>query len=202
MLSKTTVIFGLSVGVLTGAGCVGTSADRSSNGVYRTISVDPRRDTEAAKGANRAGLEHLAKGETEQAADAFGRALTADVEFGPAHNNLGKVYYQQRDWYKAAWEFEYARKLLPKRAEPSNNLGLVLEETGSLDRAVDHYREAVGFDPDVIQYRANLVRALIRRGDRTEEVRSLLRQLLEKDTRPDWLIWARQQQAGISDRSE
>jgi hypothetical protein len=38
----------------------------------------------------------------------------------------------------------------------------------------------------------------VRRGDRTDEVRALLAQLLREDTRPEWRAWAKQQQAGLS----
>ena len=179
------------------SGCGTASIRDVPQAPYRTVAAEPGRDTEAARRANQVGLAHLAKGEVDQAAEAFRQALTADVEFGPAHNNLGKVYYRQTDWYRAAWEFEYASKLLPRHAEPRNNLALVLERAGQLDRAVECYREAAGLDPDNIQYRANLVRALIRRGDRTDEVRTLLGQLLETDARPEWRAWARQQQIRI-----
>ena len=182
-----------------GGGCWNQSSGTPSGHTYRTVTAEPLRDTEAAKRHNEAGLRLLADGQLDQAAEAFSRALTADVEYGPAHNNLGKVYYRKKDWYKAAWEFEYAGKVLPKHAEPRNNLGMVLEEAGELDRAVDQYRQAVGLDGDNIEYRANLVRALVRRGDRTPEVRSLLQQVLKQDSRPEWRSWARLQQARLGD---
>jgi len=177
----------------TGAGCAGLSAGMASGPRYRTVSVPPGRDPEAARRANEAGLNHLARGELDPAVDDFRRALTADVSFGPAHNNLGRAYYKQGDWYQAAWEFEYAAKLLPRHAQPRNNLGLVLEEAGELDRAVACYRDAIALDGENIEYRANLTRALIRRGDRTDEVRTLLGQLVERDPRPEWHRWAQQQ---------
>lgn len=176
------------------SGCQGLSSEHTSGPRYRTISTEPLRDTEAAKQANEKGLGYLQGGNLDQAAKAFEEALTADVKFGPAHNNLGKVYYRQNDLYKAAWEFEYARDLLPKHPEPRNNLGLVLEKAGELDRAVKHYREAVALAPETIEYRANLCRALIRQGERTPEVRKLLEAILAEDNRPEWLIWARKQQ--------
>lgn len=185
--------------LITFGGCAAQSTVKA-DGRYRTVGNEPRRDTDAARRANEAGLEHLAEGRLDAAADDFNRALTADVEFGPAHNNLGKVYFQNRDWYRAAWEFEYAARLLPEHAEPHNNLGLVLEKTGQLDRAVDEYRQAVAFEPQRIEYVGNLARALVRRGDATDEVRQLLATLLERDTRPEWVNWAKQQQIRLGDR--
>jgi Flp pilus assembly protein TadD len=183
-------------GVLLAAGGCASSPWRSSGeGSYQTVTPEPRRDTDAARHDDEVGLDLLAQGKLDEAAEAFGRALTADVEYGPAHNNLGKVYYRQNDLYKAAWEFEYAKKLMPRRAEPRNNLGLVLEQAGELDRAVEEFGQAVALGAGNIEYRANLARVLVRRGDRTEEVRSLLRQVIKQDTRSEWVVWARQQLA-------
>ncbi|MFW5682977.1 MAG: tetratricopeptide repeat protein [Phycisphaeraceae bacterium] len=173
--------------------CQQSPHDVETTNNYRTIRAEPLRNTDAARRAHEQGLEHLDQQNLELAQQAFERALTADVEYGPAHNSLGKVFYQQQDWYRAAWEFEYAKKLMPRRAEPRNNLALVLEQAGEFDRAIDLYREAVGLAPDNIRYRANLARALIRRGDRSREVRVLLEAILEQDTRPQWLTWASRQ---------
>ena len=170
--------------------------ERSATGQYRTITVDPQRNTDEAKRLNQVGLDCLAKDQLDPAADAFTAALSADAEFGPAHNNLGKVYYQRKDWYKAAWEFEYALKFLPRHAEPRNNLGLVLEQTGQLDQAVEHYRQAVALSSD-LQYRANLARVLVRRGERTDETRDLLQQVADQDPRPPWRDWARKALASL-----
>ncbi len=190
--------------LLAGAGCANVSTGPASGGTYRTVRAEPGHDTDAAKRHNEAGLEHLGRNELDQAADAFQRALTADADFGPAHNNLGKVYFLQKEWYKAAWEFESARRLMPQNAEPCNNLGLVLERAAELgrpaelDRAIDHYREALDLDPSNVHYRANLARAFVRRGDRTDEVRTLLEQVMEQDDRPEWRAWAALQHAKVT----
>ncbi|MEX2672298.1 MAG: tetratricopeptide repeat protein [Phycisphaeraceae bacterium] len=178
---------------LSAAGCVGDGPAYDRADAYRTVDTAPRRNTDVAKRENQTGVKHLEAGDLGKAADAFNHALTADVAFGPAHNNLGKIYHHREDWYRAAWEFEYAAKLMPEHGGPHNNLGLVLEQVGSLDRAVAAYEQAVALDPENLAYAANLARALIRRGDRTEQTRALLQRLLEQETRPQWVRWARQQ---------
>jgi Tfp pilus assembly protein PilF len=175
-------------------GCA-SSQQRRDERNYRTVQAEPGRNTEAARRINQQGLEHLKQERLDEAAKHFHDALAEDVEFGPAHNNLGKVYYQQKKWYKAAWEFEYARKLMPKRAEPYNNLAMVLEHGGELDRAIKQYKKAVGLAPRNMTYLGNLARAMIKRGDRTPQVRRYLQRLLEHDTRPKWLTWAQRQLA-------
>jgi len=190
----------------------------TEQGNYRTIRTQPLRDTEAAKRHHERGLKYLEKDETEKAIEAFEDALTADIEYGPSHNNLGRIFFMQKRWDAAAWEFEYARKLMPKRPEPRNNLGLVLEEAGELNQAVEHfraaaglapdlgmvyerlgeldkavesYRRAVTMEPDQIIYRGHLARAMVHRGDRTRELLVLLEQIVEQDHRPDWIRFAR-----------
>ncbi|WP_428388011.1 tetratricopeptide repeat protein [Mucisphaera sp.] len=171
-------------------GCATSSESGPETTTYRTVRTSPDRDTEAARRHHEKGLEALAEGDLEKARSAFERALEADVAFGPAHNNLGKVLYQQKDFYQAAWEFEYARALMPNRSEPLNNLGLVLEKSGELDRAVESYRAALFIDSENLQTVGNLARALYQRGDRGEELVLLLERLLAEDQRADWKVWA------------
>lgn len=183
--------------MLTGCNKTKTTASRN----YRTISVDPTRDTEAARRLHAQGLAYLDADELDKAQQAFTDSLTADPQFGPSHNNLGLVYYKNRDYYRAAHEFDLAIGLLPGSAEPHNNLGLALEQSnqaGRLDDAIAEYRQAVSMEPENMQYAGNLARALIRRGDRTDETRALLEKLIAKDTRADWLIWAKQTLAGFA----
>lgn len=160
---------------------------------YRTINTSPLRDTEAARKANAKGLTHLDNGELYQAEEAFKRAVEADVDFGPAHNNLGKIYYLKRRFYLAAHEFDDAIKLMPNHAAPHNNLGLTLLEAGKLDDAAESMRKAVSLDPLKIDYQANLARVLVQRGDVSDEVITLLRVIASSDERVQWRVWASQQ---------
>lgn len=160
---------------------------------YRTINTSPLRNTEAARRDNTLGLEHMDKGELYQAEMAFKRAIESDVSFGPAHNNLGKIYFLKRSFYLAAHEFDDAIKLMPSHAGPHNNLGLTLIEANKLDDAIESLRKATSLDPHTIDYQANLARALIQRGDRSEEVITLLRAIATRDERVQWRVWASHQ---------
>lgn len=178
-------------------GCADSARSTNGTGTYRTITTEPRRDTDTARKHNQRGLEALAEDDLEEAVEAFSRALSADVEFGPAHNNLGKVYFKQNNWYKAAWEFEYAAELMPRQPEPRHNLGLVLEQVGELDRAVEQYRQAVTLAPEEPIYQAHLIRAMIRRGDQTRQVRHLLEQLDQEALSAEWRDWVIHQRARL-----
>lgn len=56
------------------------------------------------------------------------RALTADLNHSPAHNNLGVVDLGQQKLYKAASEAEWAKKLIPGHPDLRVNLGLLMED--------------------------------------------------------------------------
>jgi len=178
----------LSVALVLLAGCASWFGGRSSK--YETISGDPMHDTQAARRANEAALRHWTNGELGKAEAKFKKALAADVAFGPAHNNLGKLYFELGNLYLAAWEFEYATKLMPDRPEPHSNLGLVLEAVGRLDEAIANYETAYRLAPTNPQFVGNLARARLRMSESDPTVRPLLGELLLVETRPEWRHWA------------
>lgn len=170
----------------------------TDDGPDRIIRTEVVRDTKAARQANERGVVLLEEAEYAEAAAQFRKAIEEDSHYGAAHNNLGRAYFLQSKhdsknlWYEAAHSFGRARDLMPRNPEPYNNLGLVYEEDGKLDRAVDFYRQAVDAAPRDTRFIGNLARALVRRGDRTDEVAELLDYLLANDKRPEWLVWAQQ----------
>jgi len=199
MLRRSLLLLSLTGLSLLGSGCANPDAGSDAQPRYRTVRAEPGRDTRKAREANQRGIEHLEADELRKAEETFRDALTADVEFGPAHNNLGKVHHKRGDYYRAAREFDAARRLMPEHPAPYNNLGLVVQRDAQLDRAVQYFRKAVEHAPDNIRYKANLAAALVRRGDQTKEVRRLLRQIVDQDERPEWLMWAKRQLAGMKD---
>ena len=123
------------------------------------------------------------KGDYDAAEAALKAVLTADVMFGPAHNNLGKVYFHKGELYLAAREFDYAMKLMPNQPEPANNLGLVFETRGRLDDAVSAYGKAAALEPDNVQIMGNWARARVarvRRGERDPDLVALLNKLVAR----------------------
>jgi len=134
----------------------------------------------------------------DQAEEQLKKALVADPLYGPAHNDLGLIYFHREDLYNAAWEFENAAKLMPQQAAPVNNLGLVLEKGDKLAEAEKSYSSAVELDPDNTEYAGNYARARIRLGERDDTTRKLLELVILKDRRPEWVTWAREQASRIA----
>ena len=151
----------------------------------------PAPDAALARQENDVAYRLIRQGKYSEAESHLRRAIQADLTFGPAHNNLGLVYFHQKRFYDAAWEFDYAIKLMPYQPDARNNLGLVFEETGKYGEAIDAYERARRMAPDNPEYTGNLARTRVRRGDRDEETRKLLEELTFKDSRPDWRGWAR-----------
>ncbi len=170
-------------------GCAKLRTGKTVN--YRTVVESGSHDTETAEKRHNRAMDLLCDCDVCGAEQLLHKALLADVSFGPAHNTLGKVYFDQEKFYLAAWEFEYANRLMPNRGEPLNNLGLVYEAVGQTDKAITYYEQARVTAPDSPEYLGNYVRARIRRGDRTIDLRPLLESLVLIEDRREWADWAR-----------
>lgn len=177
--------------IMTVSGCARIHGPKQIN--YRTVEERPHGDSVTARKKHQRALKWMNACHYVKAEQCLQEALIADVSFGPAHNSLGKLYFDQKKFYLAAWEFEHAMKTMPGRSEPVNNLGLVFESVGQLDKAIANYQQAVEMAPTNAQYLGNLLRARIQRGDRTSDLRGQLDQLIFLDERTDWVDWAKGQ---------
>jgi tetratricopeptide (TPR) repeat protein len=175
-------------------GCARWSSPQGGN--YVTVDAGSTEATQKARKIYRAcrkEMEKHARGEKCDLADIEKRlrdTLSADVRFGPAHHSLGIVYTWQKKLYLAAWEFEYAARLMPDRFEPLNNLGLVYESVGKYDQAKSYYLQAREKSPDNADIIGNLARASFRSGQSVDEMRPLLEDVLAGDSRAEWRQWA------------
>ena len=162
---------------------------------YTTMSEHIQQQTDRAKELNLKAVGLVEDNDYQRAEAVLKDALSYDVTYGPAHNNLGKVYFHQQKYYLAAWEFEHASRLMPHQPEPRNNLGLVFENVGRIDDAVSWFEKALEIEPDNPLLIGNLARAKLERGDKDEQVHQLLSDLVLRDTRPEWVAWSREQLA-------
>lgn len=162
---------------------------------YQTVVADVAQQAEQVRQLNTRALHAIEQKDWDKAERLLKQALAIDVMFGPAHNNLGRVYFARHQLYLAAWEFEYAAKLMPHHAEPLNNLGLIHETIGRFDQAMDSYSQALAKQPNHPQVLGNLVRCRIRAGLKDDHTRHLLDQLVLHETREDWRRWAQKQHA-------
>lgn len=164
-----------------------TVAKRS---VYSTVPDEPNDDAERAKKLNSEGLAKLAHGKLDAAESLFRDALAADVDYAPAHNNLGQIYLRRRQLYLAAWEFEFASNLMPERPECLVNLGLVYETANRLLDARGAYEAALSIAPGDVEALSNLARVSVKLDDDPGRIHFLLGEVVMRDSRPVWRKWA------------
>ncbi|MBX3322441.1 MAG: tetratricopeptide repeat protein [Phycisphaeraceae bacterium] len=117
-------------------------------------------------------------------------ALTADLYYGPAHNNLGIVYLSRGMLYEAASEFEWARKLMPGHPDPRMNLALTLERAGRTDEALAAYDTALAVFPGHIQSAQALARLQLRTGRTDDRTPALLDDIALRGESDTWRQWA------------
>ncbi len=144
---------------------------------------------------NQQGIHFVQNNQLGKAEFKFEEAIRVDKQFGPAHNNLGLVFYHQHDFFEAGRAFEAAHEHMPDSPEPLNNLGLLMETVARPDDAIDYYQQAHEMDPTCAEYLGNLLRARIRMQQIDEELLSQLHSLLLYERRIEWQDWAREQLA-------
>ena len=119
---------------------VGLGSCRSpASGPYSPPTGGPRQTAEAEVLTKQAA--EIIETDPERAEQLLREALTHDLFFGPAHNNLGVLHLKRGKLYEAAGEFEWARKLMPGHPDPRVNLALTLERAGTIGRG---HRELLG----------------------------------------------------------
>jgi len=118
-------------------------------------------------------------------------ALTADIYYGPAHNNLGVLYLEQGKLFEAANEFEWARKLMPGAPDPRMNLALTLEVAGKLEEAVGEYETALGASPEHVPTMQAMAKLLLQRDRNDVRLPDLFNGIAMRGDTEDWRNWAR-----------
>ena len=180
----------LSAAMLISISC--TSSDTPATGRLVKIDAERTRDTNRARLLNQKAADMIVRSDYDGAEKLLKQSLSADAEFGPAQNNLGVVYYNQSKPYPAAQQFLLAAALLPHDPQPRNGLGLVFESSGRFDDAIIYYDRARALAPGDIEYLANSARARVRRGDQTDELRTMLATVATSDLGGSWNRWARE----------
>lgn len=129
-----------------------------------TASIGPRRGLLHAKTAVDWYERGLALEDTapDQAIVAYRRALLSRPNLADAHNNLGRLLHDRGELALA--ESHYKLALTCDREGRSVvglywfNLGVVVEDRGRIDDALEAYQQALAFDPTQVDAHFNLAR--------------------------------------------
>jgi Tfp pilus assembly protein PilF len=147
------------------------------------------RDTHQAEQLNREAAD-LLDTESAKAETILREALTADLFFGPAHNNLGVLFLKQHKLYEAASEFEWAKKLLPDCPDPRVNLALCLEQAGRVDDAIAAYETALQVNPSYLPAIEGIACLTLRSGKKDERLDAWLGEIAQRCDDAAWRDWA------------
>ena len=158
------------------------------------VQSEAERATTVAEKLSREGADLIATDPSK--AEALLRdALTKDLYYGPAHNNLGVVFLKEGKLYEAAHEFEWARKLLPGNPDPRVNLAITLERAGRSAEAFKSYETAIEVSPEYLPAIEGAASIAVRSGRDEPRLRSWLDTIALGETRDDWRRWALERSA-------
>lgn len=175
---------------LTLVGC--TQRTSSPYSASREIARNPLRAQELTQQS-----ADLIENNPEKAERLLRDALSADLYYGPAHNNLGVLFLSQSKLYEAANEFEWARKLMPGHPDPRMNLALTLERAGRIDEALATYDTALEVYPNHLPTIQALTRLQLRHNHTDDRTSDFLKEIaLRSDSY--WQQWACEQMPRFS----
>ena len=157
-------------------------------GPYATPS-EVSRSTVEAEALSRKGAD-LVEEDPAKAETILCEALSKDLYFGPAHNNLGVLYLKQQKLYEAANEFEWARKLMPGHPDPRVNLALTLEMAGKVEEALASYGAALEVYPEYLPAVQGIASLTVRTGRQDERLKGWLDVIAMRSESPEWKTWA------------
>lgn len=86
---------------------------------------------------------------TDQAKQDYERALRIKPRYPEAMNNLGTIYYEEKDYKGAEKLYRRALKLMPRSATFYNNLGAAYFAQGKFRQGASAYQNAFTLDPAV-----------------------------------------------------
>lgn len=93
---------------------------------------------------------------SEEARQAYHRALELEPEMSDAHLNLGRLYHEAGMLEKSEAHYRAALKYAPHEAAPHFNLGVLLEDLKRPQEAACCYQEALARDPKFADAHYNL----------------------------------------------
>jgi tetratricopeptide (TPR) repeat protein len=115
-----------------------------------------RQDKKNAHLYNKLGMARLKSGDLRGARGDFTKATKYDRTYPDAWNNVGAVYYLQKNYGQAAKYYKKAVALDETRPTFHLNLGAAWFAQNELNRAISEYTRALELDPDALARGSNV----------------------------------------------
>jgi type IV pilus biogenesis/stability protein PilW len=121
------------------------------------------------------GLAYYYKGHAEKAIYHFQKALAIKADYGPARNNLGNAYAEQKEWDKAIeqWKIVTSDLLYLTPQFPYSNLGFAYYHQKQYGLSVEYFKKALKITPDFSKALYGLSQTYIATGRVSEAVETL-----------------------------
>ncbi len=128
-------------------------------------------------------------GDFDAARTRIEKSLDADGRNSHALMLLGVIEHESKNLFEAAFAFHRASRLEPYRYEPHYNTGIVLEEAGRYEQAIERYEAALALAPNELEVMENLVRCYVKSNTKLDSAGELIDKSLAQETRPEWRKW-------------
>jgi type IV pilus biogenesis/stability protein PilW len=150
--------------------------------IHYRKAIKIKRDYAAAQ--NNLGTVYIMSGEWDLALEVLTKAAEDEtyVNRHRAYNNIGRVYYDKRQYRQAIAYYQKAIDLRPRFSPAYDNMGFAYERMEEWDRAIQAYRRSIEFSPGFPLSYLHLGRLFLRL-NRHEEATAELLMAIEKDDR-------------------
>lgn len=105
----------------------------------------------------------------DQAKQDYERALRLKPNYPEATNNLGTIYYAQKDYKQAEKLYHKSLKSMPHSASVYNNLGAAYFAQGKFAKGAQAYQSAFAIDPSI--FNTTSVQGIAALGSRQQQAR-------------------------------
>ena len=106
---------------------------------------------------------------TSQAQELCQRAVDINPESPGFHDSLGWAAFKNRDYPKSIEELNKSLSIKKNVYEPHYHLGTVYYATGQLEKAAEHYEQAIAIKPDAVEALNNLAYLYIEQNRKLSE---------------------------------
>jgi tetratricopeptide (TPR) repeat protein len=95
------------------------------------------------------GRDAMALGDNKTAVEHFTAIIDQAPEFAEAWNARATAYYSMGEFGPSVADIAHVLTLNPRHFGAMSGLGMILEETGKTERALDVYKTALGIHPNL-----------------------------------------------------